>query len=71
MLGQLPGRTEILGVVNPCGARFVERYEAVIMLFASIVKVFVATPFITRFAARAKSIVRLPTDVVACVEAEP
>ena len=53
-LGQFLGGAEILGVVNLGGAASSSEAKAVMLLFASIVKVFIATPFIALFAPKAK-----------------
>ena len=50
--------------MNLGGARFVERCEGRDVVVGSIVKVFIATPFMALFAPKAKSIVRFASRIL-------
>jgi hypothetical protein len=52
------GRAEVLGIVDLRGTRLFQRSEGRDVDFAFSMKVFIATPFITLFQQKAKSIVR-------------
>lgn len=55
--GHFLARAKIFGIVDLCGSRCSSEAKAVMLLLASIVKVFMAIPFITLFQPKAKSLV--------------